>query len=608
MLVPRLKARLSRRPGSGDYLLALLLAGASVLGRAALERLAPGVAHFDLLLPAVVLAGLFCGTGPAIVAATAGGAAIAVLFLGRPLLAWPPFNATQIDILVFLPASATVLWATSALRRFAADAAATEARLSEVFRQIPGAAAILEAPHGRLLLRSTQSNAVLGQQERLIASATELAAYGGIRPDGSPLAPDEYPIVRALKTGEVISGEPLPYRHPSGRLVDLEVHAGPVRGADGAIVASVGMAFDVSERVRAERRLAESEAQHRAAAERLRAALDAGALGLWEFDLTTRRVRLDATLAKMLDLPPEPVELPPSVMPRFFDPADEPRARKVLADAIAAGGVYADEMRMVTARQQTRWFVARGAVLLDIGKVLGVISDITLRREREDALQEALNARDVTMREADHRIKNSLQLVVSLLYLQLGRVADADARVALSAAMARVNAIADAHLALQQSPDLRNVEISRMLEDLCGRMGSLNPAVTVQFKADAPSWLDATQAIPLGLIASELLTNALRHAYPPGAPGDVTLTVETDGGMLDMTIADGGVGLPATPARRGLGTTVIDTLARQIGAAVASRSEPGQGTTVIVRLKPQSEPEVAGCVAPNIDQAQPVDA
>jgi PAS domain S-box-containing protein len=467
MIAERLKARLSRRPTSGDYLLALVFVGAALLVRALLGAVVAQAPFFIVLFPAVVLAGVFCGTAPSVVAASVGGTALAGLFVGPQLLAWPPFNATQIGVLMFVPGCALVLWASATLRRFAQSAAQAEARLAEVFRQIPGAAAILQAPDGRLLLRSAQSDTVLGQREKRLEKSGELASYGGIHPDGRRFLADDYPIVRALKTGEVVAGEQFRYRRPDGEMADLEVYAGPVRDAAGAVVAAVGMAFDVSEKVAAERRLRDSEAVHRATAERLQAAMD---------------------------------------------------------------------------------------------------------------------ARDVLMHEADHRIKNSLQLVVALLRLQIGRIADADAKTALRAAMARVDAVADAHLALQQSPDLRTVELGRMLAELCVRVGSLHPNVATRHDTGDGLPLDAERAIPLGLIASELLTNALRHAFPAGRTGTVALTLTVADGALAMTIADDGMGLPPTTGRAGLGTSVVDTLARQIGATVTRRSKAGEGTTILVRL------------------------
>jgi PAS domain S-box-containing protein len=576
--------RLSGKPRPLDYVCALAVIAVAVLCRAALQLVAPGVAYFVFLLPAVVVAGVFWGTAPALLAAACGGIAIAGLFFGSSLAAWPPLNSTQLDTLMFLPACAAAVVATGALRRAVGKAAAAEARLAEVFRQIPGAAAILEAPDGRLLLRSSQSDAVLGQPERELATSDGLASYGGVHPDGRVFAPQDYPIVRALESGAVIRGERLLYRRPGGRLVHLEIHAGPVRDGRGEIVAAVGMAFDVSDRVEAGRRLEESEALHRDDAERLRAAVDAGGLGLWELDFATQRIRIDARLAAMLGLPGEPQEIAREAMARLVDPQDQERAGAVLAGAVASGAPYADELRIRTADGRQCWFVARGVHLPEARKIVGAFRDVTERRQREDALRAALEARDVLMHEADHRIKNSLQLVAALLRLQLGRVADPEARGGLEAAIARVDAVAQAHLALQSSQDLRSVPLDRMLGDLCGRVQQLNPAVTLRCHAEADLWLDAEQAIPLGLIASELLTNALRHAFAPGCAGTASLTASAAGGRLAMTIADDGAGLPATKPRAGLGSSVVAALARQIGAAVAISSAPGAGTTVTVTL------------------------
>ncbi len=467
MRASRLQTRLSRSPGVSDYLLALGLAAAALLCRQALSAIVPGLAFFIVVLPAVVIAGVFCGTLPAAVTAGLSGIGVAVPHFGPALLRWPPLNFAQLDALTYIASSCAILWATGTLRRVAAEAALAEARLAEVFRQIPGAGAILEAPHGKLLMRTAQSEDVLRQPEIPLPNSDRLRTYGGLHADGSPLAPGDYPIVRALRTGEQVSGEPLAYRQPDGRIVDLEVHAGPVRNADGAIVAAVGMAFDVTQRLEAERRLQRSEAQY---------------------------------------------------------------------------------------------------------------------RQTASSLQAALEERDVLMHEADHRIKNSLQLVVSLLRLQLRRVCDSDAREALSAAIARVTAIADAHLALQRSPDLRSLDLSQSMRDLCRNLGALNPSVEIRCDIAADLWMDAERALPLGLIASELLTNALRHAFAPGAPGVVTLKLQAAQTVLELIVADDGVGLPAAAVQRGLGSTVIAALARQIGAALQVDSAPGQGTRVTARM------------------------
>jgi two-component sensor histidine kinase/PAS domain-containing protein len=574
--IQRFIDRLSRPPGASNYLWAVGLAGVAALCRVVLRQAWPGVACSDLVLVSVALTGALWGTRPAILALGIG-------FLTElPAMAqsWLA-NGSPVGLAVQVLSCAAVLGLIALLRRAAGGAAAAEARLAEVFRQIPASAAIIEAPDGSRLMRSDQSDQVIGDPTVPMDHWRELDTYGGVHPDGRKFAAEEYPIVRALRTGEVVSGERFPYRRPDGVLVDLEVHAGPVRDGAGRVVAAVGMAFDVTDRVRAERDLQDSELRCRAAAERLRVAIDAGALGLWECDLQGRHFRLDARTAAMLGLPCSSLDLTRAELALLVDPAG-------LAGDTGPGAASTDpggrEVRVATRQGDLRWLVTRGIALPDEDKIIGVAVDVTERHRREAALEDALRARDVLMHEADHRIKNSLQLVASLLRLQLSRVPDQDARDALADAIGRVDAVANAHLALQRSADLKTVELDSMLQDLCRYVGTLNPAVSVRCKANSGLALDAEQAIPLGLIASELLTNALRHAYAPEQPGEVLLLTRLGPAALDLVIRDGGVGLPPAPVRSGLGSTVIATLARQIGAALTASSRPGEGTEIILHL------------------------
>jgi PAS domain S-box-containing protein len=268
------------------------------------------------------------------------------------------------------------------------------------------------------------------------------------------------------------------------------------------------------------------EAALREGEERLRVALEAGGLGTWETDLGTGRTRWDARLAAMLGLPPEPIEVEGERLAGFIHPEDRQRAARNFAAAELSGSPYASEFRGLTAAGETRWFASRGLVLGGkdgARRAIGVVRDVTERRRREEALREVLAARELLQREADHRIKNSLQLVGSLLRMHRSRVDDPEAVAALGDAIGRVDAVAQAHLALQQSHDLRTVDLGQMVQQLCARFGQLNPHVTSRCGAEGGLELDAERAIPLCLVVGELLTNALRHAYPPGIGGSVSV-------------------------------------------------------------------------------------
>ncbi|MBO0709807.1 MAG: GAF domain-containing protein [Acetobacteraceae bacterium] len=207
------------------------------------------------------------------------------------------------------------------------------------------------------------------------------------------------------------------------------------------------------------------------------------------------------------------------------------------------------------------------------------------RGRREAELREALDARNLLQREADHRIKNSLQLVASLLSLQRSRLTDPEAIAALDGAIGRVNAIAETHRALHQSADMRTINFGGMLGDIASHIAALRPAIEIRCEADDALELDAERAIPLGLIVSELLTNALLHAYPVTGAGVVLARAQREGEDIVVTIRDYGVGMAAEPAgMRALGEMIIRALCRQIGVEPETHSAPGAGTVVTLRL------------------------
>lgn len=250
--------------------------------------------------------------------------------------------------------------------------------------------------------------------------------------------------------------------------------------------------------------------------------------------------------------------------------------------------------------------VTLAAFLLSVGIILWATA--ALRRAllasaaAEVALREALRTRELLVREADHRIKNSLQIVIGLLRLQRGRLSRSEtasgstvATDALGSAIARVESIAQSHDTLHRSKDLVSFDFGANLHDLCAKLGQLNPAIALQCGVPAGLVLDAERAVPLSLIISELLTNALRYAYPDGA-GVISVNASVGSEDLTLTVADEGTGIRPERGGAGLGTTIIGALAGQIGAAVATRSAPGAGTTATVRIKRSAAVPGAGIV------------
>lgn len=231
------------------------------------------------------------------------------------------------------------------------------------------------------------------------------------------------------------------------------------------------------------------------------------------------------------------------------------------------------------------------AFLRAAANLLGVAVE---RGRREAELQQQIHQREILVREADHRIKNSLQLVASLLTLQRSRLKLPEAAAALDQAIARVFTVAETHRALLESPDLRTVVLGRMLADISEHLGQLSNTVAIGCTCEAGIEVDAERAIPLGLIVSELLTNAFRHAYPPGVRGMVKVRAERDTDAITVTVSDEGVGLPQdaeheTGSERSLGSTIVQALVKQIKAELSASSEPGKGSVFTLRLPAKAE-------------------
>jgi two-component sensor histidine kinase/CheY-like chemotaxis protein len=224
---------------------------------------------------------------------------------------------------------------------------------------------------------------------------------------------------------------------------------------------------------------------------------------------------------------------------------------------------------------------------------------ILQQREERRALQRAEADRDVLLKEVFHRVHNGLQTVMSLLRIHAGRVADAEAKRLLEGLGRRIHALALVQGRLYHGEDYRTVDFDAYLRELAEAHASLDGRPDVVIEVSAPPLrLPVEVAVPLGLIANELLTNALKHAFPGGSPGRVVISLSAggDGSEAVLSVADDGLGLPegrpvggGAPRREGgIGSLLIDGLTRQIGGDfVLRRREDGPGAEARLRVSLQ---------------------
>lgn len=212
-----------------------------------------------------------------------------------------------------------------------------------------------------------------------------------------------------------------------------------------------------------------------------------------------------------------------------------------------------------------------------------LIEEAVAARTRD--LTAALEQRTALLHEADHRIKNSLQVVASLLLLKARRLDDPNGRAALNAIADRVGALSTVHRLLHAAPEAGRFDVSELVRELAQeRMAGLDPE-RVRLELDLePVEAPAAKGTPLTLILHEIVANAAQHAFPGERRGTVRIAVRRQEADLSVIVEDDGIGLPGGERpREGFGMMLIELLAKQLKARVEWR-DAQSGTRIAVTL------------------------
>ncbi|NNC48171.1 MAG: GAF domain-containing protein [Sphingomonas sp.] len=214
-----------------------------------------------------------------------------------------------------------------------------------------------------------------------------------------------------------------------------------------------------------------------------------------------------------------------------------------------------------------------------IGTIIEV-RNIADEMERAAELAEALRTKDILLHEVNHRVKNSLQVVTSLLTLQARKAEDENLEKSLQEARNRVAVIAAMHQRLYATSDHDHVDFGDYLADLAEEamqsMGS-SEHIELRTQIDRGIIMNLRQAVPLALVVSELITNAIKYAYPPEQHGEIFIGLDDEGEHIALRIKDNGVGLPEgfDPAQSdGLGMKIVTSLLRQVRGTLSLPQNP----------------------------------
>jgi len=227
--------------------------------------------------------------------------------------------------------------------------------------------------------------------------------------------------------------------------------------------------------------------------------------------------------------------------------------------------------------------------------------DVTERKKTADLIDASLAEKETLLREIHHRVKNNLQIISSLLSLQIREIDDPRTIEALKDCQARVLSMAFVHEHLYQGKDFSRIDLKNYIHSLGRQLSQSygNPNEHITFEISVPDiYVDINTAIPLGLVISELITNSLKYAYKGRKVGKLTITATEDPLDLTVTVADDGVGMPeeiTLDTQKSLGLRLVNTLTGQLqGTVVIDRTGGTKFTFVIPGPERQKPPGEAG--------------
>ncbi|MDM8519922.1 histidine kinase dimerization/phosphoacceptor domain -containing protein [Anaerolineales bacterium HSG6] len=247
---------------------------------------------------------------------------------------------------------------------------------------------------------------------------------------------------------------------------------------------------------------------------------------------------------------------------------------------------------------EKRWFSAKVSMRRDrFGEFAGVttvVRDITERKQAEEQIKTSLREKEILLKEIHHRVKNNLQVISGLLDLQSSYIEDEQALHAFQESRNRIKSMALIHERLYQTETLAQIDFAEYVNSLVGYLRQMYGTGEANLRFNiAPVFLTIEQAIPCGLITNELVSNAMKHAFPPSTLSlpkgqsesegsekhEIYIELQaTEGQQLILRVGDNGVGLPLDVDFRrtkSLGMTLVTSLVKQIRGTIKLHREEG---------------------------------
>ena len=332
------------------------------------------------------------------------------------------------------------------------------------------------------------------------------------------------------------------------------------------------------------RELEKQKEQHRRTARHIEAIIEAAPLAIFDLHPDGRVKSLwNSAAEQMFGWSREEVlgrQLP--IMPPENEEEYKSMWEKVLAGEYFAG----KELTGLTKLGNPVHFSIAAAPVCDdrgttVERITAVAEDIAERKEREKTLQNIIYEKEILLKEIHHRVKNNLQIISSLINLQMGKTESVRDKDLFQSTRNRIRALALVHEKLYKSRDMSKVDFAGYIKDIVKELFETyrKKQNTIELRLDLEQiTIDITKATPLGFMCNELFVNSLCHAFPNDNRGVLAIQLKRTSQGCSLLIKDDGIGLPGdidVENPKSFGLTMVQSLAKQIDAEVRFTSDRG---------------------------------